>query len=133
MSQRLATCLLLGALLFLPLTARGQETNTTIARRITLDGPSFQVEEPAETSRRTALSVSARESSLPERAVKAYSKGIDRLSKNGPAGSLLHFQRVASEFPNFYDAYHAIGLAQQRLGHAEEGEQAFQKSIDASC
>jgi tetratricopeptide (TPR) repeat protein len=57
---------------------------------------------------------------------------MDRLSKNDPAGSLIYFRRAASEFPNFYEAYHAIGLAQLRLGHEEEAQQAFQKSIDAS-
>jgi tetratricopeptide (TPR) repeat protein len=57
---------------------------------------------------------------------------MDRLSKNEPAGSLIYFQRAASEFSNFYEAYHAIGLAQLRLGHEEEAQQAFQKSIDAS-
>jgi tetratricopeptide (TPR) repeat protein len=132
MNQRLSTCLLFGALLSLPLATRGQETNSTIARRITLNGPSFQTEDQAEISRETSPSVSARELSIPERAVNSYKKGMDRLSKNDPAGSLLHFQRAASESPNFYEAYHAIGLVQLRLGHEEEARQAFQKSIDAS-
>jgi tetratricopeptide (TPR) repeat protein len=132
MNQRLSACLLFGALLSLPLTTRGQETNSTIARRTILNGPSFQTEDPAEISRGTSPSVSARELSIPERAVKAYTKGIDRLSKNDPAGSLIHLQRAASEFPNFYEAYHAMGVAQLRLGHGEEARQAFQKSIDAS-
>ena len=132
MNQRLSICLLFGALLSLPLTTRGQETNSTIARRMILSGPSFQTEDPGEISRETSPSVSARELGIPERAVNSYKKGMDRLSKNDPAGSLLHFQRAASEFSNFYEAYHAIGLAQLRLGHEQEAEQAFQKSIDAS-
>jgi len=132
MNQRLSTCLLFGALLSLPLTTRGQERNSTIVRRSILNGPSFQTEDPTEISRGTSPSVSARELSIPERAVRAYTKGMDRLSQNDPAGSLDHFQRAASEFPNFYEAYHAIGLAQLRLGHEEEAQQAFQKSIDAS-
>jgi tetratricopeptide (TPR) repeat protein len=57
---------------------------------------------------------------------------MDRLSKNDPAGNLVYFQRAAAEFSNSYKAYHAIGLAQLRLGHEEEAQQAFQKSIDAS-
>jgi hypothetical protein len=57
---------------------------------------------------------------------------MDGLSKNDPAASLIYFQRAASEFPNFYVAYHAIGLTQVRLGHEEEAQQAFQKSINAS-
>jgi len=132
MNQRLSICLLFGALLSLPLTTRGQETNSTIARSIILNGPPFQTEDPAEISRETSPSVSARELTIPERAVNSYKKGIDRLSKNDPAGSLLYFQRAASEFSNFYEAYHAIGLAQLRLGHEEEAKQAFHKSIDAS-
>lgn len=132
MNQRLSTCLLFGALLSLPLTTRGQDTNAIIARRIILNGPSFQTEDPAEISRGTSPSVSARELSIPERAVNSYKKGMDRLSKNDPAGSLLHFQRAASEFSDFYEVYYAIGLAQLRLGHEEEAQEAFQKSIDAS-
>jgi hypothetical protein len=108
MNQRLSAWLLFGALLSLPLTTRGQETNSTIVRRIILNGPSFQTEDPAEFSRGTSPSVSARELSIPERAVNAYRKGIDRLSKNDPAGSLVHFQRAAAEFSNFYEAYHAM-------------------------
>ena len=132
MNQRLSTWLLFGALLSLPLTTRGQDTNSIIARRITLNGPSSQTEDPAEISPGPSPSVSARELSIPERAIKAYTKGIDRLSKTDPASSLIHLQRAASEFPNFYEAYHAIGLAQLRLGHEEEAQKAFQKSIDAS-
>jgi tetratricopeptide (TPR) repeat protein len=39
---------------------------------------------------------------------------------------------AASEFPDFYEAYYAIGLAQLNLGRQEEAQQAFQRSIDAS-
>jgi tetratricopeptide (TPR) repeat protein len=57
---------------------------------------------------------------------------MDRLAKNDPAGSLVHLQRAASEFPDFYEAYYVMGLAQLNLGHDGEAQQAFQKSIDAS-
>src|SRR6202008_3459639 len=72
------------------------------------------------------------ELSIPEHAVKSYRRGIDRLFKNDPAGSLIHLRRAASEFPEYYEAYHAIGLAQLRLGHEKDAQEAFQKSIDAS-
>jgi tetratricopeptide (TPR) repeat protein len=132
MNQRLSAWLLFGTLLSCPHTAHGQEMSSSLARRMILDTPSLQPEDPNETSPGTSPSVSARELSIPERALKAYRKGTDRLSKNDPAGSLIHLQRAASEFPNFYEAYHAMGLAQLRLGHEEEAQQAFQKSIDAS-
>ena len=132
MNQRLSRWLLFGALLLWPLMASGQETNSSIARRTTLNTPSLQTEDPSETPRRTGASVSVRELSIPERAANAYNRGIDRLAKNDPAGSLVHLQCAASEFPNFYEAYYAIGLAQQNLGHEQEAQQAFQNSIDAS-
>lgn len=132
MNWRLSTCLLFGALLSLSLTARGQDTGSTIAQKMILSGPSFKMEEPTEAARGTSDSVSLRELSIPERAANAFQKGIDRLSKNDPAGSLVHLQRATSEFPNFYEAYHAMGVAQMSLGHDEEAQQAFQKSIDAS-
>jgi hypothetical protein len=48
MNQCLSTCLLFGALLSLPLTAGGQNTNSTTARRSIINGPSFQTEDPTE-------------------------------------------------------------------------------------
>src|SRR5579863_4099606 len=116
MYQRLLACLLFGALLSLPLAAGGQETYSTTAGRIIAGGPSLRTEDPTETSPGTSPLVSARELSIPQRAIKAYTKGMDRLQKNDPAGSLDHFRRAASEFPDFYEAYHAMGLAQLRLG-----------------
>jgi len=114
MNQRLSTWLLFGAFLLWPLTACGQETNLSMARRT------------------TGASVSVRELSIPESASNAYKEGIDRLAKNDPAASLVHLQRAVSEFPDFYEAYYAIGLAQLKLGHEEEAERAFRNSIDAS-
>jgi tetratricopeptide (TPR) repeat protein len=132
MNPRLPECVLFGLLLSLPLTGGGQETGSTVARRAVVSGPSFQTEETTETSPSASPSVSVRELSIPERAVSSYKKGIDRLSKNDLSGSLTDLQRAASEFPDFYEAYYAMGLAQLRLGHEEEARQAFQKSLDAS-
>jgi hypothetical protein len=114
MNHCLPTCLLLGAILSLPLADGAQETDS-IARRAVVDRTSFQTEGTIETSKGASPSVSVRELSIPERAVRLYRKGIDRLSKNDPAGSLIHLQRATSEFPEFYEAYHAIRLAQLRL------------------
>jgi tetratricopeptide (TPR) repeat protein len=96
------------------------------------NAPSFQAEAPTETSRANSPSVSVRELSIPRRASNAYKKGIDHLAKHDPAGSLVHLQHAASEFPDFHEAYYAIGLAQLNLGRQEEAQQAFQRSIDAS-
>jgi hypothetical protein len=86
---------------------------------------SFEAEDTLEISRRTGLSVSVRELSIPEPATNPYKRGIDRLAKNDPAGSLVHFQRAASEFPTY-----AMSLAQVNIGHEEEAQLALQKSVD---
>jgi hypothetical protein len=46
MNRRLSTWLLFGTLLAWPLTARGQETSSRIARRMIFNAPSFQAEAP---------------------------------------------------------------------------------------
>lgn len=132
MKRRLPTWLLFGALSLSPLMARGQETKGSMARGTILDVPTLQTGGLSQTSLGTDPSVSVRELSIPQRAASTYRKGVDRLAKNDPAGSLVHFQRATSEFPDFYEAYYAMGLAQLTLGHAEEAQQAFQKSINAS-
>jgi hypothetical protein len=101
MNRRLSTCLLFGALLSLSLTARGQDTGSTIAQKMILSGPSFKTEEPTEAARGTSDSVSLRELSIPERTAKAFQKGMDRLSKNDPAGSLVHLQAPLPSFQTF--------------------------------
>ena len=132
MNRRLSTWILLGAFLWWPLKAGGQKTNSSMARRAILNTPSFQTGDPLENSPGTGASVSVRELSIPGRPRNAYRRGIDRLAKNDPAGSLVHLQRAASEFPSFYEAYYAIGLAELTLGHEEEAQEAFQQSINAS-
>lgn len=92
----------------------------------------FEADSRLEVSTRTRASISVRELSIPQRALNAYNKGVDRLTKKDPAGSLAHLQRAASEFPNFYEAYYLMGFAQMILERNEEAEQAFQKSIDMS-
>src|SRR5437879_10902584 len=69
---------------------------------------------------------------IPPRARKAFQKGLERRSKEDPAGSLVHFQRAVAEFPSYYEAYHQMGLAYMHLGQTAQAEQAFQKAIDLS-
>jgi tetratricopeptide (TPR) repeat protein len=132
MNRLLSSWLLLGALLVWPLEVYGQRSKTSIEQRTMLNLIQGEDLSPRETSRGIGSSVSVRELSIPGRAKKSLKKGIDRLAKNDSAGSLVYFQRAASEFPNFYEAYYAIGLVHFRLGHREETEQAFKQSIEAS-
>jgi tetratricopeptide (TPR) repeat protein len=132
MNRHLSKWLMFGALCLWPLPAPGQQANSTLARGVTFNSPSFPALDTPEMSHRSGSYVSVRELSIPARADNAYKKGLDRLAKNDVAGSLVHFQRATSEFQGFYEAYFAIGLAQLDLGHEEEAQLAFQQSIDAS-
>ena len=82
--------------------------------------------------RRSDAVVSVRELKIPSKALSEFRKGLDRLEKNDPAGSLSHFARAAQDYPDFYEAYYHMGVAKIRLGREDEAMQAFQTAIDLS-
>ncbi len=108
--------------------------------RVTLEllrGPSPPLELPLRASnpstvRRTDYAVSVRELKIPVKARNAFEKGLRRLAKNDAVGSRTQFVRATTTFPDYYEAYYHIGVADLRLGHEEEAAQAFQKAIDLS-
>jgi len=76
--------------------------------------------------------VTVRELSIPRKAGEAFEKGLKRLAKRDPAGSLAHFRRAAQAFPDYYEAYSKMGTAHMILRDPEGAEQAFRKSIELS-
>jgi tetratricopeptide (TPR) repeat protein len=80
----------------------------------------------------SGYAVSLRELRIPQKAQDEYYRGLERLSKQDPAGSLSHFSKAAATFPDYYEAYYHLGVAEMKLGHQDEAEQAFQKAIDLS-
>jgi tetratricopeptide (TPR) repeat protein len=89
--------------------------------------------QPRTSSTGASYILSVREVRVPSKARKAFEKGVDRLAKNDPSGSLVQFQRAIARFPEYYEAYYASGLAELRLERDEDAERAFQKSIDLSA
>jgi len=69
---------------------------------------------------------------VPGKARHEYTKGVERLHKNDAQGSLEHFKEATNAFPNYYEAYYQIGLANLELRRGNEAEQALQRSIDLS-
>jgi len=132
MNRHLSQWFMFGVLCLWPLLARSRQANSTLARGEAFNSPSFTAIGTPEISHRSGPSVSLRELSIPVRAGNEYKKGLDRLAKHDPVGSLVHFQRATSEFQGFYEAYFALGLAQLDLGHEEEAQHSLQKSIDES-
>jgi len=81
---------------------------------------------------RNSYTVSARELKIPGKARNEYVKGLGSLAKNDLAGSVGHFTKAAQAFPEYYEAFYHIGVAETRQGRLEEALPAFQKAIDLS-
>ena len=81
---------------------------------------------------RTGYTVSVRDLKVPGKARHEFAKGMERLQKNDAEGSLGHFKEATDAFPNYYEAYYQIGVANLELRRGDEAEQALQRSIDLS-
>src|SRR6266403_787250 len=81
---------------------------------------------------RNSYTVSARELKIPGKARREYEKGLGSLAKKDVAGSLSHFTKAAEAFPDYYEAYYHVGVAETKLGHKDQARRAFQKAIDLS-
>jgi len=76
--------------------------------------------------------VSVRDLRIPGRAHQEFEKGLECLAKKDPAGGLSHFTKATKTFPDYYEAFHHVGLAEMELGHMDEALKAFQTAIDLS-
>jgi Tfp pilus assembly protein PilF len=81
---------------------------------------------------RGAYTVSVHDLKVPGKARHEFDKGIARLQKNDAEGSLNHFKEATNAFPNYYEAYYQIGVANLELRRGNDAEQALQRSIDLS-
>ncbi len=101
-----------------------------------LDGPSAKLvvylKGKSAPIRQSSYTVSVRELKIPGRAQDEFQKGLQRLAKNDPAGSLSHFTKASQAFPAYFEAYYNIGVAEMTLGHRDEAIKAFQTAIDLS-
>ena len=78
-------------------------------------------------------SVSARELALSPTAAEELRKGKEQLfEKKDPAKGLKHFEKLASEAPDFYEAHHFRGLALSSLKRPQEAEAALREAIAGS-
>jgi tetratricopeptide (TPR) repeat protein len=111
----------------------GYEAAQTSAQ---LDGPSAKLvvylKGRSAPIRQSSYTVSVRELKIPGRAQDEFQKGLQRLAKNDPAGSLSHFTKASQAFPGYFEAYYNKGVAEMTLGHRDEAIRAFQTAIDLS-
>ena len=105
--------------------------------RLQLQGPMQPIElyltplnRPSMRSANYAVSV--RELKIPGRALDAFENGLRRLEKFDAAGGRTQFARAIAAFPEYYEAYYHLGVAELRLGNNQKAAEAFQKAIDLS-
>jgi tetratricopeptide (TPR) repeat protein len=91
-----------------------------------------QPQTSAAPPRSTSSEISARELRIPGKARKSFNKGTTLLAEKNSAASIPEFQRAIKAFPNFYEAYYKIGIAELSLRHHGEAQAAFEKSIEVS-
>jgi tetratricopeptide (TPR) repeat protein len=78
------------------------------------------------------FAVSVRELKISDKARGEYRKGLESVGKKDWPASLNHFAKATKAFPEYYEAYYHLGLAETNLGRLDEAMQAFQKAVDAS-
>ena len=81
---------------------------------------------------RGGYTVSVHDLKVPGKARREFEKGIGRVQKKDLEGGLNHFKEATNAFPNYYEAYYQIGLANLELRRGSDAEQALQRAIDLS-
>src|ERR1700746_3497736 len=80
----------------------------------------------------SAHQVSARALQIPRKARDAFNKGTQLLAANELAAGIAELKRAIKIFPEFYEAYYNIGLANLTLQDNAEAQAAFTTSIELS-
>jgi len=78
--------------------------------------------------------VSQHQLSIPPKAREMFDKGIQLIvEKSDYRGAVAQFARAISRYSSYYEAYAAMGLAQNKMGDAAAAEAALRKSIELSA
>jgi tetratricopeptide (TPR) repeat protein len=76
--------------------------------------------------------VSMHQLRIPENARTAFHQGLQRFEKRDFAGSVPFFSKAINKFPDFYEAYYQLGLAQVHLNQNDDAVRSFQAAIHLS-
>lgn len=79
-----------------------------------------------------SYTVSVNDLQVPSKARKAFDKGLERLQTRDAAGSIAYFKEATNAFPNYYEAFYQLGVANMELRRRDDAERALQKAIDLS-
>jgi tetratricopeptide (TPR) repeat protein len=76
--------------------------------------------------------VSVRDLQRPSKARDEFERGLRRLKKRDPAGSLKHFDAAIQISGDYYEVFYHRGVAEMQLGKSDEALESFQRAIDLS-
>ena len=80
-----------------------------------------------------ASKISVRELSIPHKAQEDMKSGLNLLyQKSDYKGSIKQFEKAIKEYPDYYEAYAAMGIAYIGLKDNETAEQTLRKSVEVS-
>lgn len=78
--------------------------------------------------------VSEHQLSIPPKARELFEKGVQLVvEKSDYRGAVAQFARAIAKYPSYYEAYAAMGLAQNKMGDDLAAEAALRKSIELSA
>ena len=115
---RLICCCCLSCL-FLPLACNAQSGSR----------PNFP---NASWDTQLAPTVSLRDLSIPDKARRAFQKGMERTAARDWAGSIPDFEKAIKAFGDLYEAYSKIGIARLHLDQIGAAGTAFRRAIELS-
>jgi len=82
---------------------------------------------------KSASPVSEHQLSIPPKARELFDKGIQLIvDKADYRGAVAQFAKAIAKYPSYFEAYAAMGLAQNKMGDAAAAEAALQKSVALS-
>jgi tetratricopeptide (TPR) repeat protein len=105
---------------------------TLMTLAILSPGSRAQVTRFAPVKKGSASSISVRDLAIPGKALDEYNRGVKKLDKRDPKGSLRHFKTALQMYPDYYEAQYGEGVAQLHLNSDDKAQEAFQKAIDMS-
>jgi tetratricopeptide (TPR) repeat protein len=76
--------------------------------------------------------ISAHELRVPDKARDDCAKGQGLMEKQDYAGAIAAFQKAIQEFPDYYEAYAKMGVAQYMAGQAADSRASLERAIDLS-
>jgi tetratricopeptide (TPR) repeat protein len=86
-----------------------------------------------ESGAKSVNPVSEHQLTIPQKARDTFEKGVQLVvQKSDYRGAVAQFERAISQYPDYYEAYAAMGLAQNKMGDARAAEISLLRSIEMS-